>query len=120
MYYGPGMATKAQQFRAEQQRSNRPPKAKKPKRPRRDVPTNTALPGVSATDRKAGGAGTANRNASNRKKGGPALEDSATGKPSRKSTRKSLGRVKLATNLTRRQTRKVSSPQARAARGKVR
>jgi hypothetical protein len=64
--------------------------------------------------------GTAARNlktAHSQLKGGPALEDSQSGKPSRKSTRGSSGRVKLGTQLQRRQVRQVHSPEARAARG---
>jgi len=116
------MATKAERFKREQQVRANPPKSKKPKPKRRDFPVDTAKPGVSATDRKVGLGNTARRNLTSPAKslGGPALEGSATGKPSRKSTRASAGRVKLATNLTRRQKSKVSSPQARAARARVR
>jgi hypothetical protein len=53
-------------------------------------------------------------------KDGPALEDSNTGKPSRKSTRGSTGHIKLGTNLQRREVRRVHSPEARAARNAVR
>jgi hypothetical protein len=72
---------------------------------------------------KAGVRGTAARNlktAPSHIKAGPALEDSSTGKPSRKSTRASAGHIKLATNLQRRQVRRVHSPQARAARSSAR
>ena len=67
--------------------------------------------------------GTALRNlktAPTHQKGGPALEDSANGKPSRKSTRGSNGHIKQATNLQRREVRRTHSPQARAqgARGR--
>jgi len=53
-------------------------------------------------------------------KGGPALEDAASGQPSRKSTRRSSGHIKLGTNLQRREIRRVHSPEARAARSAVR
>jgi hypothetical protein len=60
---------------------------------------------------------TAQRNVKLNNKGMTAmLEDSSTGKPSRKSTRKSTNRSKP-NQLTRRTKRAVTSPQARAARG---
>lgn len=110
------MPTKAQEFRRRAERT-KPPKKKKPARPRRDVPVDTAKKGVSATDRKVGKGNTAlrNKSAKAKKRGGAALETSAT-TPSRKSTRKSTGRAKRTSNLKRRQTRKVTSPKARAAR----
>ncbi|CAN5507761.1 hypothetical protein BH09MYX1_BH09MYX1_55560 [soil metagenome] len=112
------MPTKAEAFRAETARNANKPKAKKV-RVRRDSPVDTAKPGTSATDRKAGAGRTATRNASKRvaKRGGAQLEDSATGKPSRKSTRKSSGRAKRTTNLERKATRAASSPKTRAAKG---
>ena len=116
------MATRAQAFKARQQRNANPPKKKRPPRPRRDLVVDTAAPGVSATDRKAGAGDTGRRNVSNRagKKGGAKLESSASGKPSRKSTRKSAGRVKRTSNLERKATRKVTAPKARATRAKSR
>lgn len=112
------MSTKAQAFRAQQQRDANPPVPKQPARPRRDVPVDTAKPGISATDRKAGNGSSGSRNisASAGKRGGARLEDSATGKPSRKSTRKSAGRVKRTSNLRRKAVLKASSPQGRAAK----
>jgi hypothetical protein len=44
-----------------------------------------------------------------------ALEDSMTARPSRKSTRRATGRIKAATQLTRRTKRRVHAPQNRAA-----
>jgi hypothetical protein len=110
------MATKAERARAQQERSGLK-KPKRPRRPRRNVPVDTALAGTSATDRKAGLLDTADRNRSARaaKKGGAALE-SSTAKPSRKSTRRSKGRVKRTTNLQLEAVRRVSSPTARASR----
>lgn len=112
------MATKAEQFRAEQQRNAKPAKPKRARKPRKPDAIDTSRVGVSASDRKVGAGHTAERNASKRaaRKGGARMEDSQTGKPSRKSTRKSTGRVKAATSLARRETRKVSSPAARASR----
>jgi hypothetical protein len=116
------MATKAQLFRTQQQREAHPPKPNKPRRPRRDTPVDTSQPGVSATDRRAGGGNSGSRNISARagRKGGAKLENSATGKASRKSSRKSAGRIKAASNLERRAIRKASSPQLRAAQAKAR
>lgn len=105
------MATKAETYRAEKQRENQ---ASNPKR---------ASSRTKSTNNKEGVSGTAVRNlktAASHVKGGPALEDSATGTPSRKSTRGSNGHIKLATNLQRRQVRRVHSPEARAARSAVR
>jgi hypothetical protein len=87
------------------------------KRPQ-DKPVRTDLPGVSATDKKAGGASTADRNRSTHaaKKASYELEDSATERPSRKSTRGSENRSKPDSNLKRRQTRATTSPKARATR----
>ena len=114
------MGTKAERHRAEQERSG-PKKSPKPRR-RRDTPVDTALPGVSATDRKAGGGSTATRNRSNRaaKKATYAIEDSATGRPSRKSSRRAANRAKPGSNLTRQRQREVRSPEARAERAKAR
>jgi hypothetical protein len=116
------MATKAQAFKAQQARDANPPKAKAPRRPRRDDPVDTSLPGVSATDRKAGAGRSGKRNFSKRAaaKGGARLEDSATGQPSRKSTRKSKGRMKRTANLQRRATRESTSGKSKAARAKAR
>lgn len=109
------MATKAERYRAEQQvsRSQAKPKKAKPHSINRSVDAATA--GVS-------GDGTALRNLSKRSdnKGGPALEISSSAKPSRKSTRSSAGRIKSATELTRRQTRRITSPKARATRAAAR
>lgn len=116
------MATRAQAFKTRQQRNANPPKNKRPARARRDVPVDTAAPGVSATDRKAGGGSSGSRNVSKRaaRKGGARLEDSATGKPSRKSTRKASGRIKRTSNLQRKAIRKASSPKTRSTKAKAR
>jgi hypothetical protein len=111
------MATKSERFHARTQRKANPPKAKKPRGPRRDKPVDTSKPGVSATDRRAGMTGSANRASSARE--GAALEESASKRPSRKSTRKSHGRVKRTTNLQRRAIRKTRSPKTRASKAKA-
>ena len=81
------MATKAERFRYELERSG-PKKPKSPPRPRRDSPVDTSQPGVSATQRKAAAHKESPRVA---KKAGYAFESTA-GKPTRKSTRKSANR----------------------------
>ncbi|HTB74323.1 MAG TPA: hypothetical protein VK762_13825 [Polyangiaceae bacterium] len=93
--------------------------ASRPEKQRRDVFIDTSAPGVSETDRKAGGGSSAARNTKLRgARMGYTLEDSA-GKPSRKSTRKSANRAKSGSKLARRQKRKVRSPKARATRAKI-
>lgn len=92
----------------------------RPEKQRRDVPVDTSLPGISATDRKAGGGSTARRNSKRNTEGASyALEDSASDRPSRKSTRKSANRSKPDSNLALRQLRKIRAPGARAARAGV-
>jgi hypothetical protein len=83
------MATKAEEFRYWQQRSG-PKQAKRAPPPRRDVPVDTAKPGVSATDRRAGPRKPSGRAG---KKAVFAFEPS-TARPSRKSTRKAANRQK--------------------------
>ena len=112
------MATKAQQIKDAELVASRKPRAKKV-RPRRDVPVDTSLPGVSATNRKAGRAGARNVSKRAAKKGGAVLEESATSRPSRKSTRRSAGRLEPAAPLRTRQVERVRSPEAKAARARV-
>jgi hypothetical protein len=107
------MATRAERYRAEQQVSSSQAKPKKAKAHSIDRSVGAATAGVS-------GDGTAPRNLSKRPKGGPALEIAGSATPSRKSTRSSAGRAKSATELTRRQTRRITSPQARATRAVAR
>jgi hypothetical protein len=116
------MATKAERFKAQQAMDANPPKAKEPKRPPRNRPVDTAKPGVSATNRKAGAGHSGMRNLSKRvaKAGGAALEDSETGVPSRKSTRRSSGRIKRTSNLQRKAVRETASGKARATRSRAR
>jgi hypothetical protein len=93
----------------------------RPEKERRDVPVDTAAPGRSATDRKAGGGSTARRNTKRRApKATATLEDSARDRPSRKSTRKSANRAKQGSKLRRRKVRKAASPSARAAKANAR
>lgn len=116
------MVTKADKFKTKQQHAANPPKPKRAPRARRDLVVDTAKPGVSASDRKAGGGRSGTRNVSARAaaKGGAALEDSATGRPSRKSTRDSSGNVKRSTNLRLRAERKTAAPVNRAAKARAR
>jgi ribosome-associated translation inhibitor RaiA len=88
--------------------------ADRPEKRRRDQPVDTALPGVSATDRKAGYGSTAKRNTLlETRKTTAALEDSAEDRPSRKSTRKSAGRAKRDVGQQLRETAETRSPAAR-------
>jgi hypothetical protein len=105
------MATKAERERARMQREAKPDK--KPRVRKSDGPATA--------DKKAHGKHTAVRNVTKHvdSRGGAALEDSATGKPSRRSTRKSSGHVKRASNLTRRQVRRNSAPKTRATRAQA-
>ena len=69
---------------------------------------DTSQPGVSASDKKVGAKSTAKRNVSKRAAGKSraVLEDSQTGTPSRKSTRKSGTRTRSASGLEQQATRK--------------
>ena len=110
------MATKAELFRYRQERSG----AKRPAQPakrRRDRPVNTAMPGVSATDRVAGAGRSGGRNTSKSaaRKAPYMLEDSRV-KASRKSTRKSANRQKTDSQLRAKQTLVITSAPERARR----
>jgi len=100
------MATKAQSFKAAAQREAHRPGTRKPKAKRTLAPVQAV-----------GNGHTAARNVSKHagRRGGAMLEDSANGKPSRKSTRQSSDHTKSTTNLQLRETRKVTSPKARAS-----
>jgi hypothetical protein len=107
------MATKAEEYMAELLRQSRPPRPKKLRKPSRDDNIDTTL---------LDGVGTSPHNFAKRNdnRGGPVLESSANGKPSRKSTRKSSGHIKAASVLQHRQVGRITSPSARAARAAVR
>jgi hypothetical protein len=110
------MSTKAEQHKVDEQRKNQRAKADKGLRASRG-------PSNDGGEHKSGVEGTARRNlktSPSHQKGGPALESSSNGKPSRKSTRGSTDHVKLASNLQRRQVRRTHSPAARAQRAAVR
>lgn len=95
----------------------------RPEKRHRDAFVDTAAPGTSASDRKAGYGATAARNTRRRAPGATvALEDSRT-TPSRKSTRKSANRQRGAAALEhneilQRQTPRAQATKARARRGK--
>lgn len=90
----------------------------RPEKIRRDAYVDTAEPGTSASDRRAGGDHTARRNTKKSKaKATATLEDSLT-KPSRKSSRRATNRAKAAIPLTARAQMRASAPAARHARGK--
>lgn len=92
----------------------------RPEKRRRDAVVDTSRPGVSASDRRAGGGSTARRNTKrNTRKATAMLEDSARARPSRKSTRRSVNRSKRDSNLRRRQTRATTAPRARAGRAQA-
>jgi hypothetical protein len=98
------MATKAEKFRADQQRTAHQPKPKRAApRSLRDAPTDATKPPERNRSLRAG------------RKGGAELEVTRSGRPSRKSTRKSQGRVKRTDNLRRKALRKAGSATAKAA-----
>jgi len=91
--------------------------AARPEKLRRDQPVDTALPHVSATDRRAGYGHAARRNTKLNTAGMSfELEDSLAARPSRKSTRSSTNHVKPDAPLTNRTKNAVHSPSARALR----
>jgi hypothetical protein len=92
----------------------------RPEKVRRDVFVDTAAPGTSATQRRAGYGATAARNTQRRApRATVALEDSRT-EPSRKSTRKSAQRMRGATALERNQRLQRQTSGFRAAKARVR
>jgi hypothetical protein len=118
------MATRAEQFRATEERARRGAPKHPPKEPKR-YPGHEATEQIAASldpnERKRRGIGhTATRNVSRHaeKKATVALDDSAT-KPSRKSTRKSANRSKFESALRRRSTIATSSSDARARKACV-
>ncbi|MET0342177.1 MAG: HPF/RaiA family ribosome-associated protein, partial [Polyangiales bacterium] len=78
---------------------------------RPDLMVDTSMPGISATDRKAGGSHTGRRNVKLNTAGMTrSLEDSTTDRPSRKSTRGGTNHVKPDNPLTQRTKSSVLSP----------
>ncbi len=92
----------------------------RPEKQRGDAYVDTAAPGTSASDRKAGYGATAARNTKRNRAGMTAsLEDSRT-TPSRKSTRKSANRAKSGVTLARTANEQARTPKKQAARARVR
>jgi hypothetical protein len=115
------MATRAERFRAEQERTH--PKAAPAPRKRAAAPTKVDKKvrldrAVSGTVLGKGRVGTGLRNLNQGKRAAYALEDTAVGEaPSRKSTRRSPGNgVKAGTALTSRQKLKAGAPAVRHER----
>lgn len=116
------MSTKAEDFKADQQRK-RHRRPALPKIPPPGLVIDTSRAGTSATMRRKGGASTAARNraAHAARKAAFALEDSlAPARPTRKSTRKSANRSKAESNLARRQKRRDRAPENRSAKAALR
>lgn len=106
------MATKAERFRYQTERSG-PKKPKSPPRRRRDVPVDTSQPEVSASDRRAGFP----------TKSSPAVAAKATHafepaktKPSRKSTRKASNRQRTDTKMQAKRRVALLRPDTHASR----
>jgi hypothetical protein len=114
------MATKAEQERSRQERSG-PDQPKKYPEKKRQASIRAENVRKQTSGRPADGV-TATRNIvddTGDNKRTYQLEDSGNGKPSRKSTRAGANRMKPDSQLSRRETRKTRSPQARAAAGAV-
>jgi ribosome-associated translation inhibitor RaiA len=95
--------------------------AERPEKLRRDAWVDTAQPATSASDRKVGAGSTARRNTKLNLAGMTSmLEDSASGRPSRKSTRRSAGRAKRDSALRLRATARATSPEERARKPRAR
>ena len=110
------MATKADLFRWQAERSG-PKRPKKPRRQRRDVPVNTAQPGVSASDRRATLPHKESKRA-DRRKATYVLEDSEAG-PSRRSSRKSSNRQRTDVKMIEKRRVSLSRPSLpRVGRGR--
>jgi hypothetical protein len=89
---------------------------KRPEKTARAHYVDTAAPGTSASDRRAGGPYSARRNTMARTtRAASTLEDSRT-RPSRKSTRRSANRSKPSSTKERAAAAKLQTPRARAAR----
>lgn len=104
------MATKAEEHRYWTERSG-PKKPKAPPRPRRASKVDTALPGVSASDRRAA----PRDSAAAGRKAQYALERTE-GRPSRKSTRKSANRQRNDAQMRVKSRTAESRPAPRAGR----
>lgn len=108
------MATKAEKFKARMQRSG----GKRTQARRRKLAKKRAAERSTAPRAMAGANQFQNISARAARKAEVKLEASESGRPSRKSTRRSANKGKLASNLERRQLRRTVSPQARAVRAR--
>lgn len=109
------MATRAEVFRSEVERSG-PKRPRRPRRPPRNAPVDTAAPGVSATDRRAPSPHHESKVAA--RKATYVLEDSAT-TPARRSTRKASNRQRTDVKMTKKRRIAFSRPSApQAKRGR--
>jgi hypothetical protein len=117
------MATRAERFKATVERSGPKKKADPPRKAKRQQASKTeSSRGKADPERRIEASEhTEDRNVSKRasKKAVTALEDSTTGKPSRKSTRSSKNRGLPSDNLQRRAKQKTTTPEARAAKAKA-
>lgn len=107
------MATRAENFRSEQERAHAPesPRAERSDKPDKATRLQSELSGTVRN----GAAASALRNLSQGKSAAHALEDTiGSAAPSRKSTRRSgKDHLKAATSLTARQLLRTTSPSAR-------
>jgi len=114
------MPTKAQEQRMmtarANQAANKKRKSKKAKGRTSPLAGQPVKPTGARTRSKAAAQSTLDRNRSKHaeRRGGAVLEESATGRPSRKSTRGSIDRTKRTTNQQLRAIAKVTSPSNRA------
>jgi len=88
----------------------------RPEKVRRDLFTDTAQPGVSASDRRAGGGHSARRNTRRSRAGMTASLEDSLGRPSRKSTRRSANRGKPSQGKERTAVARAVTPSARSGR----
>lgn len=105
------MATKAERFKADEQRKRQEPKAPAKK--------GRGSPMLAKSEPESTGARNVSKHAS--RKAAYDLEDTraSSARPSRKSTRKSGNRQKHATQLKARQTMRTRSPRARAEKAQA-
>lgn len=110
------MATRAEVARANEERSRQRPRRHSTRRKKAE---RAAAEAVRHTSGHYAGGVTARRNveADRGQHQTYDLEDSATGRPSRKSTRKAAHHVKTDAQLRRRAMRKASAPKERSSRG---
>lgn len=109
------MATRAERFKADEQRQHQHPAKSKVKK---KFPGETMTKDGPAKKRGVGNTGTRNASGHGERAATFALEDSAT-KPSRKSTRKSSNHSKFDSNLRRRAERADHKPETRASKANV-